>query len=142
MVELFFVEIMTRGQSDVIDLTGEIRKKISASRIINGSALIFVTGSTGALTTLEYEPGLIQDLPALMEKLVPKENAYSHDETWHDGNGHSHLRAALIGPSLTIPVIDQKPLLGTWQQVVFLEFDNRPRERRIVVQVSGETVSD
>lgn len=142
MVEFFYIEVMTRGQNDVIDLTGEIRKKISASRIVNGSALIFVTGSTGALTTIEYEPGLIQDLPALMEKLVPEENAYSHDETWHDGNGHSHLRAALIGPSLTIPVADQKPLLGTWQQVVFLEFDNRPRERRIVVQVSGETGPD
>ena len=142
MVELFFIEVMTGGQNDVIDLTGEIRKKISASRIIDGSALIFVTGSTGALTTLEYEPGLIRDLPSLMEKLVPAENTYSHDETWNDGNGHSHLRAALIGPSLTIPVTDHKPLLGTWQQVVFLEFDNRPRERRIVVQVSGETGSD
>lgn len=138
MIDLFFIEIKTRGRNDVVDITGEIQKKIRVSRIANGSVLLFVSGSTAALTTLEYEPGLIQDLPELMEKLIPEKDAYSHDETWHDGNGHSHLRATLIGPSLTIPIADRKPLLGTWQQVVLLEFDNRPRERRIVVQVTGE----
>lgn len=138
MIDLFFIEIKTSGRNDVVDITVEIQKRIRASRIVNGSVLLFVPGSTGALTTIEYEPGLIQDLPELMEKLVPEKEAYSHDETWHDGNGHSHLRATLIGPSLTIPIADRKPLLGTWQQVVLLEFDNRPRERRIVVQVTGE----
>ena len=138
MIDLFFIEIKTSGQNDIVDITGEIKERIRASRISDGSVLLFVFGSTAALTTIEYEPGLIQDFPELMEKLVPENDAYSHDETWHDGNGHSHLRATLIGPSLTIPIADRKPLLGTWQQVVFLEFDNRPRERRIVMQVTGE----
>jgi secondary thiamine-phosphate synthase enzyme len=95
-------------------------------------------GSTGGITTIEYEPGLLKDVPELMEKLVPSDRDYEHDKTWHDGNGFSHLRAALIGPDVTVPFNDRQLLLGTWQQVVFLDFDNRPREREIFLQLVGD----
>jgi secondary thiamine-phosphate synthase enzyme len=104
----------------------------------NGCVLLFVPGATGALSTIEYEPGLIKDLPEFMEKIIPEKQYYHHNETWHDGNGHSHLRATLVGPSLTIPIQDQELILGTWQQVVFLEFDNKPHQRKIAVQFMGE----
>ncbi len=111
---------------------------LSESGVTDGSLLVFVPGATGAVTTIEFEQGLIRDLPSLMENLIPEGINYSHNETWGDGNGHSHLRASLIGPSLTIPVIGAEPVLGTWQQIVFLEFDNKPHDRKLVVQISGE----
>ncbi len=111
---------------------------VTQSQIEEGHVLIFVPGSTGALSTIEYEPGLKQDLPLLMEKLIPQQDQYHHNETWHDGNGHSHLRATLIGPSLTIPIEANKPILGTWQQIIFLEFDNKPHLRKLVVQITGD----
>jgi secondary thiamine-phosphate synthase enzyme len=98
----------------------------------------FVAGSTAGITTLEYEPGLIKDFPRLMEKLIPSNEVYHHDETWHDGNGFSHLRSAVIGTDLTVPFVNGKLLLGTWQQVVFCEFDNRPRSRKVIFQIIGE----
>ena len=103
----------------------------------NGIITLFVIGSTAAITTIEYEPGLQQDFPNMLEKIAPKRIEYQHDNTWHDGNGHSHLKASLIGPSLTIPFINGQTSLGTWQQIVFVEMDTRSRERKIVVQIIG-----
>jgi len=102
-----------------------------------GRVLVFVTGSTAALTTIEHEPGLLQDLPEMFDRLIPADRRYHHDDTWHDGNGHSHLRASLLGPSLTLPVAGGRLLLGTWQQVVLVDFDNRPRQREVVIQLCG-----
>lgn len=122
----------------MVDISDELRNIVTGSAISNGSALIFVPGATGALSTIEYEPGLIKDLPELMEKLIPEKQYYHHNETWHDGNGHSHLRATLMGPSLTVPFEGQHLILGTWQQVVFVEFDNKPHHRKLAVQLMGE----
>ena len=108
------------------------------SEINNGNVLIFVQGSTGALSTIEFEPGLVKDFQELMEKIIPEKKYYYHDETWHDGNGHSHLRATLIGPSLTVPFENKNLQLRTWQQIIFLEFDNKPHNRKIVLQLQGE----
>jgi len=99
---------------------------------------MFVPGSTAALTTVEFEPGLVQDLPAFFERIIPRRAHYHHEDTWHDGNGHSHVRASLLGPSLTVPFKDGALLLGTWQQIVLIDFDNRRRRRKLVVQLSGE----
>ena len=99
---------------------------------------VFISGSTAAVTTIEYEPGLVKDLPEIFEKIAPAGKRYHHDDTWHDGNGYAHVRAALLGPSLTIPFSDGKLHLGTWQQVVLIDFDNRPRKREVVVQITGE----
>lgn len=119
------------------NITDEVREIVTESGINDGHVLIFVPGATGALSTIEYEPGLIRDFPELMEKLIPEKEYYLHNETWHDGNGHSHLRATLVGPSLTVPFADGTLLLGTWQQIIFLEFDNKPHHRKLVVQVMG-----
>jgi secondary thiamine-phosphate synthase enzyme len=138
MVQLDHIEFETKGRNEVVDITDNIRQIINRSGISDGSALVFVPGATGGLSTIEYEPGLIKDLPKLMEKLIPEKEYYFHNENWHDGNGHSHLKATLIGPSLTIPFENKRLVLGTWQQVVFLEFDNKPHHRQIVVQLIGE----
>jgi secondary thiamine-phosphate synthase enzyme len=122
----------------MVDLTDSVRDILGRSKLANGMATVFLTGSTGAITTIEYEPGLIQDFSAMLQRVIPKDIEYEHEKTWHDGNGHSHVRAALIGPSLTIPVMDGELALGTWQQVVFVEMDIRPRSRNIVVQLLGE----
>ncbi len=133
-----YVNINTGGKNEIVDITGDVRSILKNSGVSAGSILVFVPGATGAVTTIEFESGLARDFPELMERLIPENITYLHNETWHDGNGHSHLRASLLGPSLTIPVIDAEPVLGTWQQIIFLEFDNKPHNRRIVVQVSGE----
>ncbi len=133
-----FINIRTEGKNEIIDITGEVRSILKNSGVSAGNILVFVPGATGAITTIEFEPGLVNDFPELMERLIPENSTYLHNETWHDGNGHSHLRASLIGPSITIPVIETELVLGTWQQIIFLEFDNKPHHRRIVVQVSGE----
>jgi secondary thiamine-phosphate synthase enzyme len=125
----------TRGNCELVNLTDEIQDWLEKEKIQEGLLTVFVPGSTGALTTIEYEPGLTRDFPDLMENLVPSRRSYYHDQTWHDGNGHSHLRASLIGPSLTVPIHQGKPTLGTWQQIIFIDFDNRPRQRRIVLHV-------
>jgi len=138
MIQLNYIEFETKGRNEIVDITGNIRQIVDRSGINDGSALIFVPGATGGLSTIEYEPGLIEDFPNLMEKLIPEKEYYFHNETWHDGNGHSHLKATLIGPSLTIPYENKRLILGTWQQVVFLEFDNKPHHRRIAVQLIGE----
>lgn len=138
MVELHYIEFNTKGKNEVKNVTDEVQDIVAKSGLHKGCVLVFVPGATGALSTIEFEPGLIEDFPALMETLIPEKKYYYHNETWHDGNGHSHLRATLIGPSLTIPFDAKKLILGTWQQIVFLEFDNKPHRRRLVVQLMGE----
>ncbi|RLF35097.1 MAG: YjbQ family protein, partial [Thermoplasmata archaeon] len=123
---------------DIIDLTSDVQNIVNKSNIKNGLACIFVGGSTGAITTIEYEPGLKKDLPRTLENIAPKNTYYNHHETWHDDNGHSHVRASIIGPSITIPIRNGKLLHGTWQQIVFIELDTRPRNRNIIVQLIGE----
>jgi secondary thiamine-phosphate synthase enzyme len=115
-----------------------IRNKQQHQKLENGIVTIFVSGSTAAVTTIEYEPGLRTDFPIMLNRIIPKDIEYKHDETWHDGNGHSHVRASLIGPSLTVPFKDRNLILGTWQQIVFIELDIRSRERRITLQIIGE----
>ena len=132
------INIKTDGEVDIIDITGEIQNSINKSKLKDGIICIFVPGSTGTLTTIEYEPGLMKDLPQALEKIAPKEIYYNHHETWHDDNGHSHVRASLMGPSITVPFRNKKLIHGTWQQIVFVELDTRPRNREIIVQIVGE----
>ena len=122
----------------MIDITKSTSKAIEDSKLEQGIVTIFVAGSTAAVTTIEYEPGLKIDFPKMLSRIVPKNIEYEHDKTWHDGNGHSHVRASLVGPSLTIPFKDGRLLLGTWQQIVVVEMDIRERERKIMLQIMGE----
>jgi secondary thiamine-phosphate synthase enzyme len=132
------IEINSKGENDMIDITDQTLKAIFESKLENGIVTIFVSGSTAAVTTIEYEPGLRSDFPMMLNRIIPKDMEYKHDETWHDGNGHSHVRASLIGPSLTVPFKDRNLILGTWQQIVFIELDRRSRKRRITLQIIGE----
>ncbi|MEW6237490.1 MAG: secondary thiamine-phosphate synthase enzyme YjbQ [Candidatus Omnitrophota bacterium] len=132
------IHVNSNGNTHIIDLTPEIQKIVSNHDVNDGIVTVFVPGATAALSTVEYEPGLLRDIPEMLEELIPSKKTYHHDETWHDGNGHSHLRATLIGPSLTIPFEKKSLTLGTWQQVVLLDFDNRARHRSVVVQIMGE----
>lgn len=138
MIRTDEIRFNTDGDGSIIDITDSLRGAVSQAGLRDGTITAFVPGSTAGLTTIEYEPGLLKDIPELMEKLIPSARSYHHDETWHDGNGFSHLRSALIGPSLTIPVASGTLTLGTWQQVVFLDFDNKPRQRRVVLQIMGD----
>lgn len=128
----------TAGFCAIVDITAKISEQIEHSKVRQGLVSVFVSGSTAALTTIEYEPGLIADLKEFVEKLIPSNRRYHHDDRWGDDNGFSHLRASLFGPSVNIPVENGRPLLGTWQQVILLDFDNRPRTREITVQLIGE----
>jgi secondary thiamine-phosphate synthase enzyme len=128
----------TKGEVEIVDLTGKVNNAVRESAVNDGIVTIFVPGATGAVTTIEYEPGLLHDLPAALERLFPRGIEYEHELRWHDGNGHSHVRAAFLGPSLTVPFKDQRLMLGTWQQVVFIELDNKPRSRRVILQIMGE----
>ena len=130
--------IKTRGENDMIDITGQTAKAVEESKLKDGIVTVFVSGSTAAITTIEYEPGLTQDFPRMLSRIAPIDIEYEHDNTWHDGNGHSHVRASLIGPSLTIPFKDGDLILGTWQQIVLLETDTRHRERKIILQIIGQ----
>ena len=130
--------IKTRGENDMIDITGQTSKAVEESKLKDGIVTVFVSGSTAAITTIEYEPGLTQDFPRMLSRIAPIDIEYEHDNTWHDGNGHSHVRASLIGPSLTIPFKDGDLILGTWQQIILLETDTRQRERKIILQIIGE----
>lgn len=129
----------TSGFCDIVDITSRVRGATSRAKIRNGLLALFVSGSTAALTTIENEFGLVKDLKELVEKLIPSNRKYHHDDRWGDDNGFSHLRASLFGPSLTIPIENGRPVLGSWQQVVLLDFDNRPRTREITVQIIGES---
>ena len=130
--------LSTKGNTEIFDITQDVQQKINSSGFSEGNVLVFVSGSTAGVTTIEFEPGLRKDYPAFFEKVIPSNISYMHDETWHDGNGHSHVRAALQGASLTIPFKNSILLLGTWQQIVCIDFDNRPRERNITVQITGK----
>lgn len=138
MVKTKKLRLSTKGKDDVIDITGEVSDFVSETQIKNGTATVFIVGSTGSITTIEYEPALVKDIKNLDEKLVPSAVSYAHDKTWGDANGYAHLRASLIGPSLTVPVVDGKMTLGTWQQIIVIDHDNRPRSREVIVQIMGE----
>lgn len=132
------IELQTEGNAAAIDITSRIREALVSTQLEAGIVTVFVPGATGAVTTVEYEPGLLRDLEELWERIAPRERVYAHDRAWGDGNGHSHLRASLLGPSLTLPFTEGRLLLGTWQQVIFVDFDVRPRSRRIILQFLGE----
>ena len=132
------IKIQSKGESDIIDLNDMVSEKITESGISNGIVTVFVAGYTGALTTIEYEPGLLKDFPDMLSRIAPNEINYEHEERWHDGNGRSHVKASLVGPSLTIPFKDGSLLLGTWQQIVFVELDTRGRSRNLILQIIGE----
>jgi secondary thiamine-phosphate synthase enzyme len=136
-IDIFTIYKKTTAETDILDLTPEIGENVGRSGIDRGILTLFTPGSTAALTTIEYESGVINDLKAAIERLAPKNLSYEHDRRWGDGNGYSHVRAALLKPSLTIPIEGGTLLLGTWQQVVLLDFDNRPRERTIRGQIMG-----
>ncbi len=132
------ITVSTRAHGDMHDLTDDVAKIVAASGIRTGTVNVFNVGSTAAVGTIELEPGLERDLPELLDRLIPPSRSYGHEQAWHDGNGHSHLQATLLGPSLTVPVSGGKPVLGTWQQIFHLECDIRPRQRTVVVTVSGD----
>lgn len=131
-------EVSSKGEDDMLDITGSVRDAVAAARLSKGLATIFVLGSTAAVTTIEYEPGLTKDFPRTLDRVAPKGVAYEHEKRWHDGNGRSHVKASLVGPSLTVPIVDGALALGEWQQIVVAEFDLRPRNRKVVVQLIGE----
>jgi secondary thiamine-phosphate synthase enzyme len=131
------LRLETSGGVELHDITAEVSQVVRRAGMTEGVVVVHVSGSTGALTTIEYEPGLLEDLAHALERLAPRDAHYAHDARWGDGNGHSHVRASLIGPSISVPVHGGSPILGTWQQMVFVELDNRPRSRRLVVQLVG-----
>jgi len=137
-VESNVVRIETQKEGEILDITEKVQAIVGKGTIKNGVAFLFVPGSTAALTTIEYEPGLLADLPSMLERIAPREGSYEHERRWHDGNGHSHIRASLIGPDLSVPFEAKRLMLGTWQQIVFIEFDVRPRDRTVIIHSMGE----
>ncbi len=138
MVKTGSIQLSTQGNADVKEITGHIAQVVNDSEISSGTVTIFCPSSTSALTTIEYESGCVSDLRRLFEEIIPQNREYAHNAKWHDGNGHSHIRAALLGPSLTIPFVDGTLTLGTWQQVIYVDFDVRSRSRELVLQIIGE----
>lgn len=138
LIKTKHINLETKGHDQVIDLTDKIRSIIESSKIKDGLVTAFVPGSTASVTTIEYEPGLVKDISELGERIAPANEVYRHNETWGDGNGYSHIRAAVIGPSISIPIENSKMALGTWQQIVLIDHDVRPRSRNVIVQVMGE----
>lgn len=132
------IGIRTRGECDLIDITAQVKREVLDSGINAGTVTVFISGSTAGISTIEYESGLVSDFQGMWDRTVPRNIPYQHDRRWGDGNGHSHVRASLLGPSLVVPFTDKTLLLGTWQQIVVADFDNRPRSREIVVQIMGE----
>jgi len=132
-----YIHLSTKGNAQVVDITPEVNDRLQSVKIKDGIVNISVIGSTGALTTCEFEPGLVEDIKDIFDRLIPA-GEYHHDRAWGDGNGHSHLRSSLVGPSLTVPFRDRSLILGTWQQIIFVDFDNRRRDRKIVLQFLGE----
>lgn len=131
------IRLTTNGTNDIINITDKINEIIKEEHFIEGNVLVFVPGATAGISTIEFEPGLLVDYPNFLEKIIPIAGTYQHNETWNDGNGYAHVRATLQGASLTIPFINSVMILGTWQQIILLEFDNRPRNREIIVQLTG-----
>ena len=132
------INVQSRGNCETIDITPQVAKNVQESGVNSGIATLFITGSTAGITTIEYEPNLVTDFRNTWDRLVPEDISYEHDKTWGDGNGHSHVRASMLGPSLVIPFVNKRLALGTWQQVVLVDFDNRSRSRRVLVQILGE----
>ena len=132
------IRFSTQGEIEVRDLTHDVSEIVHKSGLNNGIVCVFVPGATGAITTIEYEDGLVFDIKSAFKRLIPKDMEYRHELRWHDGNGHSHIRASILGPSITAPFKDGQLILGTWQQIIFVEFDNKPHNRNLVVQVVGE----
>jgi secondary thiamine-phosphate synthase enzyme len=132
------ISISTKGNCDIIDITDDVSAIIDKNKFIEGNVLLFARGSTAGITTIEYEPGLLKDYAKFFERIAPVNINYEHDNTWHDGNGHSHVRAAIQGASLTVPFSKGRLLLGTWQQIIFVDFDNRSRRREVTVQIMGK----
>ena len=137
-VESQIVRLETQKEGEILDITDKVQTIVENGTIKNGVVFLFVPGATAALTTIEYEPGLLADLPSMLKRIAPRDGSYEHERRWHDGNGHSHLRASLIGPDLCVPFERKKLMLGTWQQIVFIEFDVQPRDRTIIVHSIGE----
>ena len=137
-VESQEIRFRTHREGEILDITSKTQTIVESSKLKNGVATLFVPGSTAALTTIEYEPGLLVDLPRALERLTPKGANYEHENRWHDGNGHSHIRASIIGPDLTVPFLEKRLSLGTWQQIIFIELDTRPRDRTVIVQLIGD----
>ena len=138
MVVTKSIKLKTKGETDIIDITDEVGERVESAKVKSGIVTVFVAGSTGGLTTIEYESGLISDIKKSFEIIAPRQGQYHHNIRWQDGNGFSHVRSAVLGPSLTVPFSNKKLLLGTWQQIVFIDFDNRPRSRELIVQIIGE----
>ena len=132
------ISLSTKGECDIIDITPQVAKQVADSGISNGTVTVFVAGSTAGVTTIEYEPGLVSDFQDLWQRITPQNISYAHDRRWGDGNGYSHVRASLLGGSLVVPISEKRLTLGTWQQIVLVDFDNRHRSRQIVLQISGE----
>ena len=132
------VQLRSSIENDIINVTEQISGALKENELQNGIITVFIAGSTAAVTTIEYEPGLRHDFPKMLSRIAPKDIQYHHDDTWHDGNGHSHVRASLIGPSLTVPFSNGDLILGTWQQIVVIEMDTKPRKRTLTLQILGE----
>jgi len=132
------ITFQSKGNCDIIDISSQLARSVEDSGINDGTVTLFITGSTAGITTIEYEPNLVSDFKNMWDRVIPRNIPYEHDSTWGDGNGHSHVRASTLGPSLTVPFVDRRLTLGTWQQVVFIDFDNRPRSRKLVLQIMGE----
>jgi len=132
------ISLQSKGECDIIDITPQVEQQLAEAEVNSGTVTLFVTGSTAGISTIEYEPGLISDFPAMWDRIVPKDIPYNHDRRWGDGNGYSHVRASLLGASLVVPFNNKRLTLGTWQQIVVVDFDNRPRSRQIVLQIMGE----
>lgn len=135
------LSVQTQGNAQMVDVTDEVAQVVRESGLDAGIVTVFCPGATGAVTTIEYESGAVSDFQRLFDEIAPPDRDYAHNARWGDGNGHSHIRSALLGPSLTVPFVDRSLLLGTWQQIIFVDFDNRPRSRRIIVQVMGESTA-
>jgi secondary thiamine-phosphate synthase enzyme len=137
-VKTFSLSLSTRGNTDVHDITTQVANHVTQSGLKDGTVTVFCPSSTSALTTIEYESGAVSDLKRLFDEIVPTNREYAHNARWDDGNGHSHVRAALLGASLTIPFVNGRLTLGTWQQIIYLDFDNKPRKRELILQIIGE----
>ncbi len=129
------INLHSKGYTDIINITEEVAEIVAKHKVENAQVLVYVPGSTASITTIEYEPGLLKDLPEAFDKFAPMSHSYHHDETWHDGNGYAHVRASMIGNSESFPVINKELYLGTWQQIVLIDFDNKPRTRSVIVQI-------
>lgn len=138
MVVTKTIQLQTKGQCDIVDITSQVATELTGAGVNSGTATLFVNGSTAGISTIEFEPGLVADFTSMWERLIPQDIPYDHNRAWGDGNGHSHVRASLLGASLTVPFNDKRLTLGTWQQIILVDFDNRPRTRQLILQIMGE----